>query len=45
VETAAAAARKLIRGMVTQAPPRDRGVESVKAKARAAVRFGTRMGE
>ena len=39
-ETVAAAARKLIGGMVTQAPPRDRAVEAARAKARSAVRFG-----
>lgn len=44
VEAVAAAARKLIRGMVTQAPPRDRSVEAAKAKARSAARFGAEAG-
>lgn len=40
VEAVAAAARKLIDGLVTNAPARDRAVEAAKAKARAAERFG-----
>ena len=36
------AARKLLDSLVTTAPPRDREVEAIKAKARAAVRFGPR---
>jgi hypothetical protein len=39
VEAVAAAARRLIGGLVTQAPPRNREVEAAKARARAAVRF------
>ena len=33
-------ARRLIDGLVTEAPARDRDVERLKAKARAAQRFG-----
>jgi hypothetical protein len=40
VQAVAAAARRLIGSMVTQAPPRDRAVEAAKAKARSVVRFG-----
>jgi hypothetical protein len=36
------AARKLLDSLVTNAPPRDREVEAIKAKARAAIRFGPR---
>jgi hypothetical protein len=39
VEAVAAAARRLIGGLVTKAPPRDREAEAAKAKARAAERF------
>ena len=35
------AARKLVDSLITTAPPRDRQVEAMKAKARAAERFGT----
>ena len=42
VEEVAAAARKLIAGLVTHAEPRSREVESAGAKARSAERFGTR---
>jgi hypothetical protein len=41
VQAVAEAARALIRGLVTQAPPRDREVEAAKARARSAQRFGT----
>ena len=34
------AARKLIRSLVTTAPPRDREEEAAKARERAAVRYG-----
>jgi hypothetical protein len=34
------AARKLIDSLETNAPPRDREVEAIKAKARSAERFG-----
>jgi hypothetical protein len=33
--------RHLLEDLVTQAPPRDREVEAERARARAAVRFGT----
>lgn len=41
VEDVAAAARVLIRSLVTSAAPRDRDVEAERARARGAVRFGT----
>lgn len=34
-------ARKLIDSLETEAPPKNREVEAAKAKARAAVRYGT----
>jgi hypothetical protein len=37
----AAVTQRLLDELVTAAPPRDRDVEAAKAKARAAVRFGT----
>jgi len=40
VEEVAAAARTLIRSLVTTAEPRNREVEAAKAKARSAERFG-----
>jgi hypothetical protein len=40
VERTAEVARELLRSLVTAAPPRDRGVEAAKARARAAARFG-----
>ncbi|MDM0058261.1 DUF2277 domain-containing protein [Variovorax fucosicus] len=40
VEDVAAAARTLIASLVTTAEPRDRTVETAKAKARSAARFG-----
>jgi hypothetical protein len=33
------AARELIDSLVTSAPPRDREVEAIKARARSAARF------
>ena len=42
IEKVAAAARELIRSMVTQAPPRNRDEEAAKARVRAALRFGPR---
>jgi hypothetical protein len=33
-------ARRMIDGLVTEAPARDRAIEAAKAKARAAQRFG-----
>jgi hypothetical protein len=41
VEEVASAARTLIRSLVTTAEPRNREVESAKARARSASRFGT----
>jgi hypothetical protein len=45
VDKVAAAARELIDALVTEAPPRDRGVEAAKLRARSAERFpgGTRQ--
>ena len=40
VDRVAAAAREFLDALVTNAPPRDRTVEAVKARARAAGRFG-----
>lgn len=39
VEEVAAASRRLLDSLVTQAPPRDREVEAARARARAAARF------
>jgi hypothetical protein len=39
VDKVARAARELIDSLVTDAPPRDREVEALKAKARSAERF------
>jgi hypothetical protein len=36
--------RHLLEHLVTNSPPRDREVEAAKAKARAAVRYGTSVG-
>ena len=41
VAEVAAASRRLLDELVTQAPPRDREVEAAKARARAEQRFGT----
>lgn len=41
VEEVAAAARHLLRSLVTSAAPRDRAVEAARARSRAAARFGT----
>lgn len=41
VEEVAAAARDLIRSLVTTAEPRDREVEAQRARARSAARFAT----
>lgn len=41
VEEIAHITTHLLEELVTSAPPRDREVEAAKAKARAAVRFGT----
>jgi hypothetical protein len=40
VDEVAGAARTLLGALVTTAPPRDRGVEASKARARSAARFG-----
>ncbi len=40
IEEVARAARRLLDGLKTSAPPRDRDVEAAKARARAAERFG-----
>jgi hypothetical protein len=41
VERIEQAARELLVSLVTTAPPRDRGTEAAKARARAAERYGT----
>jgi hypothetical protein len=41
VEEVAAVARNLLDSLVTNAEPRDRAVEAIRARARAAQRFGT----
>ena len=41
VEEVAAAARKLLDSLVTNAQPRDREVEAERTRAKAAKRFGT----
>jgi len=40
VEEVSAAARRLVDGLVTSAPPKDREVEAARARARSAHRFG-----
>jgi len=40
IEEVTEVARRLIDSLETTSPPRDREVEAMKAKARAAVRFG-----
>jgi hypothetical protein len=40
IDEVAAAARRLMDGLVTNAPPRDREIEAAKARARGAERFG-----
>ena len=40
VDDVSAAAHKLLDALVTNAPPRNREVEALKARARAAERFG-----
>jgi hypothetical protein len=40
VEEVTAAAHRLLDGLVSNAPPRDRAIEAAKAKARAAERYG-----
>jgi hypothetical protein len=41
VDEVSRAARRLLEGLITTAPPKDREVEAAKAKMRAAQRFGT----
>ncbi len=41
VEEVTQAAHKLLDSLITSAPPRDREVEAIKARARAAERYGT----
>ena len=41
VDDVAHAAQHLLDALVTNAPPRDRGVEAMKARARSAKRFGS----
>ncbi len=41
VDEVARATEKLLAALETTAPPKDREVEAAKARARAAVRFGT----
>ena len=40
VDEVTVAAQRLLEGLVTNAPPKDREVEAAKARARSAVRFG-----
>ena len=40
VDRVAVAAHELLHSLVTNAPPRDRDVEAIKARARSAKRFG-----
>lgn len=40
VERVSAAAQEMLNSLVTNAPPRDREIEAIKAKERAAVRYG-----
>jgi hypothetical protein len=41
VAEVAAATRRLLDGLTTSAPPKDREVEAAKARARAELRYGT----
>lgn len=41
VDRTAEVARDLLHALVTTAPPRDRDVEAIKARARARARFGS----
>ncbi|MFM9904381.1 MAG: DUF2277 domain-containing protein [Pyrinomonadaceae bacterium] len=40
VERVSAAAQEMLNSLVTNAPPRDRGIEAMRAKERSAIRFG-----
>lgn len=42
VERVAAVAHEMLNSYVTNAPPRDREIEEVKARERAAIRYGTK---
>ncbi len=42
VEEVSAAARTLIRSMTTNSEPKNREIEAERAKARSAIRFGTK---
>jgi hypothetical protein len=44
VDEVAQAARRLLDGLTTSAPPKDREAEAAKARLRAAQRFGTAQG-
>jgi hypothetical protein len=44
LEEVSAATARMLRELVTAAPPRDREVEAAKARARAAKRFGAPVG-
>jgi hypothetical protein len=44
VEEVTAVATTLLAALATNAPPRDREIEAAKAKARAALRYGTVQG-
>ena len=45
IEEVAQAAHRLLDSLVTNAPPRDREVEAMKARARTAERFGSAVAE
>ena len=45
VEEVTQAAHRLLNSLVTNAPPRDREVEAMKARARTAERFGSAVTE
>jgi hypothetical protein len=45
VDRVAQATRELLDSLVTSAPSRDREAEATKARARAAVRYGTRAND
>jgi hypothetical protein len=44
VDEVARAARRLVDGLTTTAPPKDREIEAAKARLRTAQRFGTAQG-
>jgi hypothetical protein len=45
VEQVSAAARELLDGLVSNAPPRDRAVEAARARARSAERYRSAAGQ